>query len=294
MVAAKLVGIINQEGGRFLKQKKGDEGEWYELSTQEAKAKVSHAIRDAIAAKDKTKANKAGMMMGPFGKFMDFNLKQAHMQFGKMGDQMHMGGNPLGMGQIPTQPSQNLSLTSMAQPLFNMGGQQRFGRGPNSVQDQIQQMQAQALVQSNTQPFMGNMGGMGGALGTMGLGGGMGMAGGMGGMGTGGMPQQMMQQRRHSQPASMQSMLSPEMAPSMQIGMGRNSLPGGLRPSLQDRLNNVTVARAPLRQAEESKVGRNGSSDTEDGGGDTDTEFLSLIDTVLGPAPSPRKRDRRT
>lgn len=50
LVAAKLVSVIHSTGGRFLKQKKSNEDEWYELSSSECKSKVSHAIRDAIAA----------------------------------------------------------------------------------------------------------------------------------------------------------------------------------------------------------------------------------------------------
>ena len=50
LVAAKLVSEIHSTGGRFLKQKKNNEDEWYELSSSECKSKVSHAIRDAIAA----------------------------------------------------------------------------------------------------------------------------------------------------------------------------------------------------------------------------------------------------
>lgn len=50
LVAARLVSVIHSSGGRFLKQKKDNEDEWYELSSSESKSKVSHAIRDAIAA----------------------------------------------------------------------------------------------------------------------------------------------------------------------------------------------------------------------------------------------------
>lgn len=50
LVAARLVSVIHQSGGRFLKQKKDNEDQWYELSSSESKSKVSHAIRDAIAA----------------------------------------------------------------------------------------------------------------------------------------------------------------------------------------------------------------------------------------------------
>ena len=49
MVAGRIVSMIRNEGGRFLKQKKNNENEWYELSPSEAKSKCSHAIRDAIA-----------------------------------------------------------------------------------------------------------------------------------------------------------------------------------------------------------------------------------------------------
>lgn len=269
MVAAKLVGIINSEGGRFLKQKKDNDEDWYELSTQESKAKVSHAIRDAIAAKDKTKANKAGLA---FGKFMD---QKQQLPGGQMQMQMQMSGGMSPMAAQQHLAAQNMSLTSMAQaqaPMFSMGGPQGFGMSNSVVQDQIQHLQAQGFVHSNLQqhPFM---------------------SGGMGGMGMGSPQQMMMQQRRHSQPASMQSMLQPEMAQSLQVQMGRNSLPGGsLRPSLQDRLTNVSgMAQAARRQLEpegEAKAVR--GDGTEEG----DTEFLSLIDNVLGPVQSPKKGKR--
>lgn len=55
LVAARLVSVIHSAGGRFLKQKKENEDEWYELSSSESKSKVSHAIRDAIAATKQTR-----------------------------------------------------------------------------------------------------------------------------------------------------------------------------------------------------------------------------------------------
>ena len=55
LVAARLVSVIHSAGGRFLKQKKDNDDEWYELSTSESKSKVSHAIRDAIAATKQTR-----------------------------------------------------------------------------------------------------------------------------------------------------------------------------------------------------------------------------------------------
>jgi len=59
-VAVKIVARITSVGGRFLKQKhKTASGEWYELIPQEAKAKVSHAIRDAIAARDRNQQQKS-------------------------------------------------------------------------------------------------------------------------------------------------------------------------------------------------------------------------------------------
>jgi len=50
LVAAKLVAMIQNSGGRFLKQRKNNDDQWYELSPSECKSKASHAIRDAIAA----------------------------------------------------------------------------------------------------------------------------------------------------------------------------------------------------------------------------------------------------
>lgn len=50
LLAGRLVAMIHNDGGRFLKQKaKNNENEWYELSLSESKSKVSHAIRDAIS-----------------------------------------------------------------------------------------------------------------------------------------------------------------------------------------------------------------------------------------------------
>ena len=62
LVAAKLVSVIHSTGGRFLKQKKSNEDEWYELSSSECKSKVSHAIRDAIAA---TRQSRRPSLEGP-------------------------------------------------------------------------------------------------------------------------------------------------------------------------------------------------------------------------------------
>lgn len=60
LVAARLVSVIHSSGGRFLKQKKDNEDEWYELSSSESKSKVSHAIRDAIAATKQTRRTSTG------------------------------------------------------------------------------------------------------------------------------------------------------------------------------------------------------------------------------------------
>jgi len=60
LVAAKLVNLIQASGGRFLKQKRGDDA-WYELSSSESKSKVSHAIRDAIAATRQTQQRRSSM-----------------------------------------------------------------------------------------------------------------------------------------------------------------------------------------------------------------------------------------
>lgn len=178
MVAAKLVGVISSEGGRFLKQKKGNEDDWYELSAQEAKAKVSHAIRDAIAAKDKTKANRAGT---PSSSSL---LAAATKKRDPPGPGLLGGGGKSGIGQLGhvlgdhTKDAAQMmggagqpmpSLTSMAQPVFSMEGPQRrhsntFLQGTSVVQDQIQHLQSQNLVPSDINrpsPFAGRNLGLG-------------------------------------------------------------------------------------------------------------------------------------
>lgn len=180
MVAAKLVGVISSEGGRFLKQKKGDEDNWYELSAQEAKAKVSHAIRDAIAAKDKTKANRAGTsssssLFPPATKkrdppsLLDGAGKPGIDRLGQsLGDSTKDVAQIMG-GAGQQMSSQNISLTSMATPMFNMDGPQRrhsnvLMSGTSSVQDQIQHLQSQNLVPSEintSSPFAGGNLGLG-------------------------------------------------------------------------------------------------------------------------------------
>jgi hypothetical protein len=67
LVIASIVDIIRATGGRFLKWD-FQMGKWYELSSQQSKEKVGHAIRDAVSAyeskakkdsKDKNKEQKA-------------------------------------------------------------------------------------------------------------------------------------------------------------------------------------------------------------------------------------------
>ncbi|CAB9507083.1 expressed unknown protein [Seminavis robusta] len=285
MVATKLVGMINADGGRFLKQRKDSGEEWFELSTQEAKAKVSHAIRDAIAAKDKTKANKtagAGTLM---------KRKKEEPSFGNSSTNKMMGQPPGGMGGIgnnlgggnPMMPSLNqsqshLSLSSMAQPMFPMGGPQSFGgASSNMVQDQIQHLRQQDFLR---QPLPD-------------LGSSQSFLHGLSGMGNTSMPQLSIHGQlsdhasslqQHQQQASLQ--LSPQ---QMQQPLNDPTLAiaSGSTRSLEMPMM-TGVARAPARRRrtfpEESKHGRgSSSSDTEDG----DNDFLSLIDTVLGPMGSP-------
>lgn len=52
MVLSAIVEKVREEnGGRFIKQRKG--GEWYEIGDEQAREKVGHAIREAIAAGEK-------------------------------------------------------------------------------------------------------------------------------------------------------------------------------------------------------------------------------------------------
>jgi hypothetical protein len=318
MVAAKLVGIIHSEGGRFLKQKKDNEDEWYQLSTQEAKAKVSHAIRDAIAAKEKTKANKVAASTS-FDKVMGFHMQRQQQQLqqqqqqqqhqGMIGGPMHMGG----LGNFPQQqammggPSQPMMMmnsqnflmnnNAMATPMFGMGMQQQNLAGMNhGFPDQMPPLPSQpGFVQTNTAPqFLGNTAGdmMGNNNAMM-----FSNNNSIAGMGTGMHPDLMMMMmppRRHSQPPSIHGMAQPDMASSYQVAMVRNSMPpGGMpRSSVQDRLANVTVVRVPSAQSDPEESKKN-NGDPESGGGDGDTEFLSLIDNVLGPESSKKKRGRR-
>ena len=52
MVLSAIVEKVREEnGGRFIKQRKG--GEWHEIGDEQAREKVGHAIREAIAAGEK-------------------------------------------------------------------------------------------------------------------------------------------------------------------------------------------------------------------------------------------------
>jgi hypothetical protein len=58
LVITSIVDIIRAAGGRFLKRD-FQLGKWYELSDQQSKEKVGHAIRDAVSAHE-SKAKKDG------------------------------------------------------------------------------------------------------------------------------------------------------------------------------------------------------------------------------------------
>jgi hypothetical protein len=58
LVVTSIVDIIRAAGGRFLKRD-FQLGKWYEMTDQQSKEKVGHAIRDAVSAYD-SKAKKDG------------------------------------------------------------------------------------------------------------------------------------------------------------------------------------------------------------------------------------------
>ncbi|CAB9516013.1 hypothetical protein SEMRO_754_G197540.1 [Seminavis robusta] len=234
MVAARLVGVINNEGGRFLKQRKGNEEVWYEISTQDAKAKVSHAIRDAIAAKEKFKGSKSDSSVAS----NVANSKSKEEPNKKMAqDQAH--SRPPGM--LPhSEPS---SLSSIAGPIISMPGfQPHMGvigaSGPNRsvVQDQIQNLRHQHIRAPNiTPPLFGTAG------------------------------------------ASLTS--HPGMPP---LGMGSQHQG---HPFPHGHLLGTTGPVVPPHRASRPPQEAKNSSSSSDGDGDGDNDFLSLIDSVLGPMP---------
>jgi len=57
LVVHAIVDDIKNSGGRFLKNNYTT-GRWYELSDQQAKEKVGHAVRDAVAASESRKTRK--------------------------------------------------------------------------------------------------------------------------------------------------------------------------------------------------------------------------------------------
>jgi len=158
MVAAKLVNQIHRDGGRFLKQKSGNQEDWYELSMQEAKAKASHAIRDAIAARDKSGKpsndetfDKATLSSKPPAKRKKLSQKKTDPTSNSKGVQILHSMSPLrplgntsihpGTGLTPL--SSNFPLASTASPIFAAGGSQRpfFANSmPTSNAIQHQQM----------------------------------------------------------------------------------------------------------------------------------------------------------
>lgn len=237
MVAARIVGVITAEGGRFLKQKRDGDGEWYELSEQEAKAKVSHAIRDAIAAKDKTKASRSA---GTTSKSTPPNTAKRKRPdppskaSPKKPPPSKVPPVASASDRMLSQPSPQ-SLTSMAGPVFALGGPQRAVGGVNVVQDQIQHLRPPGVpfpggTTPPLQPFTRNI-----------------------------PPHLPLQAQRQGQSAALRA-------------GRRERIPGD-----------------PPAQEEAKRHTR--SSDNEDS--DHDHEFLSLIDSVLGPVQSPKRKKGR-
>lgn len=227
MVAAKLVGVIHRDGGRFLKQRKGNDEEWYELSLRDAKAKASHAIRDAIAAKEKTKAIKAGTASKPTPQMSSASKKkrppkQNEPPRGKKAQTMESDTRYDGASFGSPH-----SLSSIARPVFGMGGPHpsHFSVfSGSSVQDQIQHLRSQDF-QTSAGSFSSSFPGL-------------------------------TQMRPFEGLTQMRGFDSME--------------PMGVPP----------VARRPFPrevQVVESKQGLGSGSDDSDG------DFLSLIDNVLGP-----------
>jgi hypothetical protein len=80
LVVQRVVDSIQSRGGRFLKENTR-QGGWYQLSIQQSKEKVSHAIRDAAnlyeARKQKEKKAQATPQLRNAGESDDDNRKQA-------------------------------------------------------------------------------------------------------------------------------------------------------------------------------------------------------------------------
>jgi hypothetical protein len=264
-----------------LKQRKRGDDAWFELTTQEAKAKVSHAIRDAIAAKDKTKANKSGPASNI--KILKEDPPAPPLQGSRKMLQQHRGslssiGSTSDICMLPPHnlsPSPNLSVSSMGQPIFAMGPQQFGGNSANLAQDQIQALRQQAIgLHSSVTPAHS-------------------FAHGMQVTGLPQIPeqqqmmpqqihhqhqlqrlQQLQQQQHHLQQLQEQQMLAQQQAPQLAAfqQLPFSALP--IDPPEERQAAGPSVARAPRGPGCTSS-----SSDTDDGDGD----FLSLIDTVLGP-----------
>ena len=58
MIVQRIISGVQNSGGRFLKENQAT-GEWYPLSEQQTKEKVSHAVRDAANTMDARKAQRA-------------------------------------------------------------------------------------------------------------------------------------------------------------------------------------------------------------------------------------------
>jgi hypothetical protein len=281
MVATKIVGAIHADGGRFLKQRKGNDEAWYELTTQEAKAKVSHAIRDAIAAKDKTKASKSGPTS--IVKIATGDPPPAERSRKELPQHRGSLSSVGSISDICMMPPQNLSTPSnfSLTSLTPMGGQQPFGGGSTNLLEQDQIQGPQDVVSQRlqcgltpTHPFAQGMQGTG-------------LPQNQGKQIT---PQQVHYQKQLQQLRQQQHHLQQQLhLQQQQILAQQQQQPPQLealhlpqfRAPPEDLFEGETPAAAgpSVARARRGLSRRSSSSDTDDGDGD----FLSLIDTVLGP-----------
>lgn len=212
-----------------MKQKKGAGEEWFELSLQEAKAKASHAIRDAIAAKDKTKAIKAGMASKPAPQKSTAPRKKRPPTLQEPSSKKRIPELATADRSEGSSLGSPLSLTG--RPVFGMGGAHppHFADfAGSSVQDQIQHLRSQDFRNPGRSSFSSSFAGLA-------------------------------QMRPFEGLTQMRGFDSME--------------PMGV-PSFARR-------QFPMRepQVAESKQGHGSGGDQED----SDEDFLSLIDNVLGP-----------
>ena len=262
MVAAKLVGVIHRDGGRFLKQRKGNDEEWYELSLRDAKAKASHAIRDAIAAKEKTKAIKAGTASkatprksaGP----KKVQPKQNESARKKKAQDIMDSGNRYDGPSLGSP----LSLSSIGRPVFGLGGPHPTHFSAfhgSSVQDQIQHLRSQDYRNSSGTSFHG------------------------------GSVQDQIQHLRSQDFRNSTGSFSSSFAGLTQLrGLDSMEPMGGVMGSMgaPPFVRGSFPREIQLAEAKQQGPGNIGSEQE-----DSDNDFLSLIDNVLGPMHQSQRED---